>query len=488
MRAFCDPVVVAQRRPLIDADHFSRREDAHSASGTVVTVTWRWQGAAALRTLMPVAALMFALVLCCVQGPHAHRCAPSARLGAMAVGRAATAGQWGRFFDHLAPSLASAWQKRPALCLRGHDAIVGQLDASTIARLIDEGTLPAGRAALGQAGDWSSKALERPTAEVIVVSTVYANNAGMYIPSLAGLCLAAVDTLGWPVTANAYLSAPGLEVSVPAHTDRQDVVILQTTGQKRWSVFAPPAVGAADPFRRGKDGDALASEALGAPLLEATLGPGDVLYVPLGFPHATSTAKLADAAGDPSVHITLNLDSLIWGLSYRLLWAAAQERARQAGRSVDGAIEEPPSDGMPWSQYSALQTPLPLGFVGEASAECLLTKCASCSESDEAATVSVPRSLRSGPLPGVLRERAARWLGIAPERAREALSEDEDIHGSMDMLLEHRARLLTRHRHMYLDVMLSLTDLAPLEREMAHWGLLEAEMKSLRCSLGWEDA
>lgn len=37
--------------------------------------------------------------------------------------------------------------------------------------------------------------------------------------------------------------------------DRQDVVIIQAHGRKRWQVFYPPDVGEVDPLRRGKDGD-----------------------------------------------------------------------------------------------------------------------------------------------------------------------------------------------------------------------------------------
>ena len=107
-----------------------------------------------------------------------------------------------------------------------------------------------------------------------------------------------LEALGWPSTCNAYASAPGLVTSVPPHTDRQDVLILQSAGRKHWKVFAPPAVEEVDPLRRGKDGDVLDAAMLGEPLLEATLEPGDVLYVPLGFPHATSTSCVNELRED----------------------------------------------------------------------------------------------------------------------------------------------------------------------------------------------
>ena len=47
-----------------------------------------------------------------------------------------------------------------------------------------------------------------------------------------------------------------------------------------------------------------------------------VLYVPAGFPHTTdtiNTAEAGDAADDDSVHLTIGLDTHIWGLDYAAL-------------------------------------------------------------------------------------------------------------------------------------------------------------------------
>ncbi|CAK0807824.1 unnamed protein product [Prorocentrum cordatum] len=268
------------------------------------------------------------------------------------------------------------------------------------------------------------------------------------------------------------MSDPGRAVSVPPHTDRQDVLVLQTSGRKRWTVYAPTPVGEADPLRRGKDGDAICRDSLGGPLLDVTLLPGDLLYVPLGFPHETSTVCTAScgrsredgpAALDPSVHITVNVDSLIpiWGLSYRLLWAAAQRGARLHAGLADAPEEAASTAGMSWERYSALQSPLPLGFLEGA--------------------VSAPAAADAREL----RRRAATWRGLPSDAEEFSAVADDHVAAAAGMLLRHREAVLRLHRQMYLDVLLGLSSAPPLEREMGHWALLQEQMAALRSEMGW---
>ena len=46
-----------------------------------------------------------------------------------------------------------------------------------------------------------------------------------------------------PIWMNVYLSKPGLTTSTQLHTDTQDVLLIQTTGRKRWRVYRPPPPG-----------------------------------------------------------------------------------------------------------------------------------------------------------------------------------------------------------------------------------------------------
>ena len=91
---------------------------------------------------------------------------------------------------------------------------------------------------------------------------------------------------------NVYVTPPHQTLSVPPHTDRQDVLVFQTAGTKQWRVFAPPPrTDQNDPLTRGKTGDVLLFEEMDdEPLLDIVLRPGDILYVPTGFPHATDTS------------------------------------------------------------------------------------------------------------------------------------------------------------------------------------------------------
>jgi ribosomal protein L16 Arg81 hydroxylase len=116
------------------------------------------------------------------------------------------------------------------------------------------------------------------------------NSAGGFIPKLAGVCLDAVNAFQLPIAINVYLTNVGQKTSAPPHTDKQDVFVLQTQGSKRWRVFTPPPPSKlyrVDPFARGKGKDILDWKELEKPLLDVVLSPGQILYVPGGFPHAT---------------------------------------------------------------------------------------------------------------------------------------------------------------------------------------------------------
>jgi hypothetical protein len=156
------------------------------------------------------------------------------------------------------------------------------------------------------------------------------NSAGGFIPRLAEVCLSAVNAVRLPVAINMYLTNPGQRTSAPPHTDKQDVFVLQTSGYKHWRVFAPPQPSVmfrADPFARGKAKDLLTLEEMGPPLIETTLAPGQLLYIPAGFPHTTDTINDIPADSAPSVHLTIGVDTLIWGLSYGGLRDIALRRA-----------------------------------------------------------------------------------------------------------------------------------------------------------------
>ena len=161
--------------------------------------------------------------------------------------------------------------------------------------------------------------------------TVIFNAIGAHIPKLAGPTLACCDASSLPNALNMYVTAAGMKTSAPPHTDRQDVVVVQTQGRKHWRVYTPPNPALdsmADMYARGKGEDALPLHALESThgctkLIDVTLEAGDVLFVPAGFPHTTDTAEEEKGEGSAedkedatSIHLTFNLDTHVWDLDY----------------------------------------------------------------------------------------------------------------------------------------------------------------------------
>ena len=182
-------------------------------------------------------------------------------------------------------------------------------------------------------------------------NTVVFNSAGAYISSqLAPTSLAALHGLNGAATGvclNLYVTKSNILQSAPPHTDKQDVVVVQTQGRKRWRVYSPPDSSVklnSDPFCRGKGKDALSvpmlSEEGSELLLDVMLVPGDILFVPARFPHTTdtldcyqenhSTSSGGDVGGDgdrkSSIHLTLGLDTHVWAMNYMSMRTLALRR------------------------------------------------------------------------------------------------------------------------------------------------------------------
>jgi hypothetical protein len=106
--------------------------------------------------------------------------------------------------------------------------------------------------------------------------------------------------LGHPVQVNAYVTPPQ-NTGFGDHYDVHDVFVLQIAGEKRWRIREPVHV---TPLRDQPWTDRRAAVEAAAerpPLLEETLHPGDVLYLPRGYVHA------ATALGDVSTHLTIGV-------------------------------------------------------------------------------------------------------------------------------------------------------------------------------------
>ena len=139
-------------------------------------------------------------------------------------------------------------------------------------------------------------------------------------PPIITLCQQLADELGHPVQANAYVT-PAQNQGFSAHYDVHDVFVVQLEGEKRWRIHAPVLE---HPLRNQPWTDrqqAVARQAEGPPVLEATLRPGDCLYLPRGFLHS------ATALGAVSIHLTLGVH--VWTRH-----ALAEELLHQVLRTV----------------------------------------------------------------------------------------------------------------------------------------------------------
>lgn len=143
-------------------------------------------------------------------------------------------------------------------------------------------------------------------------------------PTVAELCRQLEAVFGCPVHANLYLTPSGSQ-GFAAHFDTHEVLVLQLEGAKHWRLFGaaeelPLAADAAPLARRPKQ-----------PAEEATLRPGDLLYIPRGHVHEAATSDVA------SMHLTLGVNVYRWDdlLRHALSWLARHDvefrRAMPAG-------------------------------------------------------------------------------------------------------------------------------------------------------------
>lgn len=198
-------------------------------------------------------------------------------------------------------------------------------------------------------------------------------------PTLADICEAVQDAFAIPfVTTNVYMSRLDSTVTAPLHTDRFDSFIFQTEGSKRWRVFntssAVPIWPVVDAGMsdRGKHGDVLYLEQVGPLMLDERLDPGDVLYLPRGHPHATSTfdtsslhfdagiGQRSQAKHSTSLTVSLLLESL--GLTYDKILRCAGGLLE--GRNNMGQCAAAEEVLHATAMHKELREVLPVGFLG----------------------------------------------------------------------------------------------------------------------------
>jgi len=126
-------------------------------------------------------------------------------------------------------------------------------------------------------------------------------------PQLGRLTLQLAPVFLFP-SINLYLSPPGETAALPLHSDAQDVFIMQIAGAKRWKVWHPPIRMPLKHHELNKRHSTVFvnESSLGSPYCDILLKTGDLLYVPRGHPHITTTVE-----SDLSLHLTFTAQTQV---------------------------------------------------------------------------------------------------------------------------------------------------------------------------------
>jgi ribosomal protein L16 Arg81 hydroxylase len=174
-------------------------------------------------------------------------------------------------------------------------------------RLAREGDVLAKDCYLGPAGFGAEMRDQVDSAKVLNEfasgATIVLQGLHRLWPPLISLVRQAVDELGHPVQANAYITPPTSRGFDP-HYDVHDVFVLQVSGQKRWIVHHPvldhPVPSQPWTQHRAPIAERVADE----PVIDAVLSAGDALYLPRGWVHS------AHALETTSIHLTIGVSAL----------------------------------------------------------------------------------------------------------------------------------------------------------------------------------
>jgi Cupin superfamily protein len=139
--------------------------------------------------------------------------------------------------------------------------------------------------------------------------SVVFNHADAVSPWIASLCNDLQKSVPHAY-ANVYIT-PAFQQAVDAHADDRDVFIIQLYGVKQWTVYQNVPIPL--PYSNeqvGKDGLVVPDDVLHGPvLIQTTLQPGDVLYLPRGYVHQATSGPMV------SCHVTVALATHDWTMA-----------------------------------------------------------------------------------------------------------------------------------------------------------------------------
>jgi ribosomal protein L16 Arg81 hydroxylase len=164
---------------------------------------------------------------------------------------------------------------------------------------------------------------ENPFSAFLGGCSIVFNHADRLCPYLASLCQDLQQSFPHAYT-NTYLTPPGSQ-AVPAHADDRDVLVCQVVGRKEWTIYQCVPIPYPYPHEQvGKAGLPVPPAVMEGPvLLNVTLEPGDVLYMPRGFVHEAKSCE-----DMPSYHATIALATHDWTLAGLMTTASNQVWSR----------------------------------------------------------------------------------------------------------------------------------------------------------------
>ncbi len=160
-------------------------------------------------------------------------------------------------------------------------------------------------------------------------------------PEIRALTDALAERFAARVEANLYCSFQGVQ-AFASHCDLHEVFAIHCVGEKRWRIYANRAENPLEPLT-GDDAQARIDAAKGPVLMDVTLRPGDVLYIPRGYFHD------ALASSAESLHLTLGVTPHSGKLLFELLQEMAlrepgfraylADAREQDGQALAGQLE-----------------------------------------------------------------------------------------------------------------------------------------------------
>jgi ribosomal protein L16 Arg81 hydroxylase len=214
---------------------------------------------------------------------------------------------------------AESWEKQPLLLPRhAPDHFASLLTEADLENLISNADLRYPAIQLSKGGGYLppelyTRALQHGeetfsgVANMAKISELYRQGATVSLPAihrtwapLGRLCEALQTQLDHAAHANVYIT-PGNAAGFTPHYDTHEVFVLQIAGHKRWSLYAPPL----DLPHRSQPFNPTVYTAT-APVQQIDLKAGDLLYLPRGHVHSTSTSA------SHSAHITIGISVYTW--------------------------------------------------------------------------------------------------------------------------------------------------------------------------------